>query len=204
MMQSLLAALSALKVKIEVRDGKLHVNAPAGALTPELQAAIGRHKEALIERLQVSHAAGQEEELPRITPDPESRHEPFPLNAVQHAYWIGRGGQFELGEVASHVYFEFACGDLDPDRLAAAFRKVVALHDMLRAVVDVNGQQRILATVPDYEIAVSDLRAVGPAGHEAELAELARVRAEMSHQVFSSDRWPLFEVRLIRLPEDRS
>jgi len=200
-MHSLLATLSALKVKIEVRDGKLHVNAPAGALTPELQAAISRHKEALVQRLQGAHAAGQDEELPRITPDPESRHEPFPLNAVQHAYWIGRGGQFELGEVSSHVYFEFACGDLDPDRLTAAFRKVVALHGMLRAVVDVNGQQRILATVPDYEIAVSDLRTAGPAVREA---ELARVRGEMSHQVFSAERWPLFEVRLIRLPEDRS
>jgi pyochelin synthetase len=201
MMQNLLATLSALKVKIEVRDGKLRVNAPAGTLTPELQEAISRHKDALIERLQASRAAGPEEEVPRITPDPESRHQPFPLNAVQHAYWIGRSGQFELGGVSSHVYFEFECGDLDPDRLTMAFRKVVAIHDMLRAVVDVNGQQRILAAVPDYEIAVCDLRAADPGRREA---ELERVRSEMSHQAFSCDRWPLFEVRLIRLAENHS
>jgi amino acid adenylation domain-containing protein len=201
-MQSLLATLAALHVKIEVRDGKLHVNAPSGALTPELQKEIGRHRDELIQLLQeVRPAAAPESELPRIVPDPERAHEPFPLNDVQHAYWIGRSGHLELGEVASHIYFEFDCGDLDPVRLGAAFDKVVAMHGMLRAVVDVNGRQRILPAVPAYEIAVLDVRGEDP---ERRAAELERVRAEMSHQVFSCDRWPLFEIRLIRHAEGRS
>lgn len=201
-MQSLLATLSALKVKIELRDGKLRVNAPAGVLTPELQEAIGRHRDELIERLQASSRLPEPPaELPRIVPDPGHRHEPFPLNDVQHAYWIGRSGHVELGQVSSHIYFEFECGDLDPERLSAALRKVVALHGMLRAVIDVNGRQRVLETVPDYEIAVADLREAGP---ERRAAELDRARAEMSHRVFPSDCWPLFEVRLLRLPEGRS
>jgi len=200
-MQSLLATLSSLKVRIEVRDGKLHVNAPAGALTPELRDAIGRHRDALIERLQASQAAGPRDEPPGIVPDPENRHQPFPLNDVQHAYWIGRSGHVELGEVSSHVYFEFECGDLDPDRLNAAFRKVVALHGMLRAVIDVNGQQRVLDSVPDYEIAVCDLRDTAPDWGEA---ELNRVRSELAEQVFACDRWPLFEIRLIRVADSHS
>jgi amino acid adenylation domain-containing protein len=200
-MQNLLASLSALKVKIEVRDGKLHVNAPAGALTPELKKAISLHKDALIEKLQAPRAPDLQNELPQIVPDPESRHEPFPLNDVQHAYWIGRSGHVELGQVSSHIYFEFEGGELDSDRLTAAFRKVVALHGMLRAVIDVNGMQRILDTVPDYEIAVSDLR---EADWERREAELNRVRSELSQQVFPSDRWPLFEIRLIRIAESHS
>src|SRR6185436_1173127 len=196
-----LSILSALNVKLEVRDGKLQVNAPAGVLTQELQQEIGRHRDALIEKLREVHAAAPEAELPRIVPDPERAHEPFPLNDVQHAYWIGRSGHLELGEVSSHIYFEFECGDLDPERLSAAFRKVVAMHGMLRAVIDVNGRQRILATVPDYEIAVQDVRGDDP---ERRAAELERVRSEMSHQVFPSDRWPLFEIQLIRLAEERS
>jgi len=198
-MQSLLATLSALNVKLEVREGKLHVNAPAGVLTPELHKAIGRHKDALIERLQASRTAEPEEELPAIVPDPESRYEPFPLNDVQHAYWVGRNAQLELGQVSTHVYFEFECGDLDPERLSAAFRKVVALHDMLHAVIDVNGQQRILQSVPDYEISVSDLRDADPERREA---EHARIREELAQQVFSPDQWPLFDIRLIRLADD--
>jgi len=178
------------------------VNAPAGVLTPELHQAIGRHKDALIARLEASRAAaGPEEELPAIVPDPERRHEPFPLNDVQHAYWIGRSAQLELGQVSTHVYFEFECGDLDPARLSAAFRKVVALHGMLHAVIDGNGQQRILATVPEHEIAVSDLREAAP---ELREAECLRIREELAHQVFSPDRWPLFDIRLLRLAADHA
>jgi pyochelin synthetase len=200
-MQNLLATLSSLHVKIEIRDGKLHVNAPAGVLTPELQREISRHKDALIEGLRSSLVAGPQDELPRIVPDPESRHEPFPLNTVQHAYWIGRGSQVELGKVTSHVYFEFECAKLDPDRLTTAFRRVVTLHDMLRAVIDVNGQQRILEHVPDYEIAVHDLRDAGPEQREAACDQ---IRAELSDQVFAGDQWPLFEIRLIQLAESHS
>jgi amino acid adenylation domain-containing protein len=201
-MQSLLATLSALKINIEVSEGRLRVHAPAGVLTPELQQEISRHKDALIAKLTISRsAAPQEEELPRIVPDAASRYEPFPLNDVQHAYWIGRSSHLELGDVSSHIYFEFEGGDLDPDRLSAAFRKVVALHGMLRAVIDVNGRQRVLETVPDYEIAVCDLRCASPRQRDE---EMERVRAEMSHQMFDSGTWPLFEVRLIRTGEGSS
>jgi pyochelin synthetase len=200
-METLLATLSASKVKIELRDGKLHVNAPAGVLTPELRQAISRQREALIEKLQASRLTVPEPELPRIVPDPEGRHRPFPLNDVQHAYWIGRSGHLELGRVSSHVYFEFECGDLDPQRLTAAFRQVVALHGMLRAVVDVNGQQRVLDAVPEYDIVCHDLRDAAP---ERRAAELQRVRSELSEQVFACDRWPLFDVRLLRIAGDHS
>jgi pyochelin synthetase len=201
-MQSLLATLSALQVKIEVREGKLRVNAPAGVLTPELQKEISLHRGELIERLQASsRPAAPQEQLPRIVPDPEHRHEPFPLNTVQHAYWIGRSSHVELGDVTSHVYFEFECEDLDPERLSTAFRKVVALHGMLRAVIDVNGQQRILETVPDYEIAVTDLRGADPEQRET---ELLRVRSELAQQVFDCGQWPQFEIRLIQIAADQS
>jgi pyochelin synthetase len=202
MMQSLLATLSALQVKIEARDGKLHVNAPAGVLTPELRKEISLHRDALIEKLQASSLpAPPREELPLIVPDPEHGHEPFPLNTVQHAYWVGRGSHVELGEVTSHVYFEFECESLDPERLTAAFRKVVALHGMLRAAIDINGEQRILASVPEYEIAVTDLRGADPERREA---ELLRIRSGLSHQMFSCDQWPQFEIRLIQIADGHS
>ena len=201
-MQELLRTLSALNAKLELRDGKLHVNAPAGVLTPELQKEIGRHKDALIAKLQASAREDEAEDaLPRIVPDPSKRYEPFPLNGVQHAYWIGRSTHIELGSVSTHVYFEFECAALDPVRLTAALRKVVAAHDMLRAVIDDNGEQRVLAAVPEYDIAVTDVRA---ASAEDRDAELLRVRSEMSHQVFPSDRWPLFDIRLIQVSDSHS
>jgi amino acid adenylation domain-containing protein len=200
-MQKLLTTLSALNAKLELRDGKLRVNAPAGVLTPELQKEIGRHKDALIARLQATPEIAEEDELPRIVPDPSRRFEPFPLNGVQHAYWIGRSSHIELGSVSTHVYFEFECAPLDPARLTAALRKVVAAHDMLRAVVNENGEQCVLREVPEYAIDVTDVRDADAARREA---ELLRVRGEMAHQVFPSDRWPLFEVRLIQVSDSHS
>ena len=84
--QGLLARLSELKVKLEVRDGKLHVNAPAGVLTRELQQAISLEKNALIEMLQSTRSVPLDGQLPQIIPDLSRRYDWFALRDVQHAY----------------------------------------------------------------------------------------------------------------------
>ncbi len=75
-------------------------------------------------------------EPPVLIPDPAAAHEPFPLTEVQQAYWIGRGGDFELGNVATHLYLEVESERLDLGRLTAAWRRLIERHDMLRAVVE--------------------------------------------------------------------
>jgi amino acid adenylation domain-containing protein len=135
--------------------------------------------------------------LPTLRPDPARRHEPFPLTEVQEAYWVGRSGAVELGSVSSHVYLELALPDLDLERLARAWRRLVQRHDMLRAVVLPDGRQRILPEVPPYQVRTLDLASAAPAKVEA---GLAKVRGEMSHQVLPADRWPLFELRASLLP----
>src|SRR6185436_19555645 len=78
-----------------------------------------------------------------------------------------------------------------------ALRRLIDRHGMLRAVVDSDGRQRILAEVPPYVIARLDLRAA----HDGNAGEaLAAVRERMSHQVLPSDRWPLFEFAASLLP----
>ena len=60
--------------------------------------------------------------------------------------------------------------------------------------------QQILKDVPPYRIKVLDLR--HRSTQEAN-AELQSVRDELSHQVLPSDQWPMFEVRVSRLRDDR-
>ena len=132
------------------------------------------------------------EELPTIVPDPGSADLPFPLTDVQEAYWIGRAGVFELGNVGMHGYEEIDIPDLDLPRLERAFRTLIRRHGMLRAIVLPHGEQQILRDVPDYVIATEDVR--GLTVDEAD-GVLERTRAAMSHQVFAPDRWPLFELR---------
>jgi amino acid adenylation domain-containing protein len=137
-------------------------------------------------------------EMPVLVAEPERRSEPFPLTEVQEAYWLGRSGIFELGNVATHEYVEYQGEGLEEERLSAAWQRLIARHEMLRAIVLPDGRQQILPEVPDYVIAVDDLRGLPP---EAASARLAATRQQMSHHVLPADRWPLFEVRLTRLTD---
>jgi pyochelin synthetase len=189
MIQPLLAELHQRGIKLRLRDGRLDVAAPAGALTEDLRERLRAHRDELIAVLGESAAAGG---LPEITARPRQRHEPFPLTDVQHAYWVGRDPAVELGGVCTHYYFELDSDGLDPARLTESLNAVISRHDMLRAVVAPDGTQRVLASVPEYRIAVADLSALSPS---AQAAGLARVRAEMGSRAQSPENWPLFEIR---------
>ena len=140
-------------------------------------------------------------ELPTIVPDPASASVPFPLTDVQQAYWVGRTGVFELGNVGMHGYEEFDIPDLDLPRMQEAFRTLIGRHGMLRAIVLPHGEQQILTDVPAYVIETEDVR--GLPGPEADAA-LERTRAAMSHQVFVPEHWPLFELRATVMDGNRT
>ncbi len=195
--QKLLSELHQRGITMRLADGRLQVSAPAGALTADLRDGLRRERDALVALLL---RAGPGADLPEITPRPEERNEPFPLTDIQHAYWVGRNPGVELGGVSAHFYLEFEPDGLDPARLSASLRKVIERHEMLRAVIEPDGQQRILPQVPPYEIAVADLRGLISADQEA---AVARTRAEMGHQVLPADRWPLFDIRASRLDDRR-
>ena len=135
-----------------------------------------------------------------IAPNLEERYQPFPLTDIQQAYWIGRNEAFDLSNVATHAYREIDCLNLDLERFNTAWQRLIERHDMLRAIVQPNGQQQILSQVPAYEIKVLDLR-----GENEEIREfrLAEIRNRMSHQVLPADKWPLFEICATRLPENK-
>lgn len=65
------------------------------------------------------------------------------LTSMQAAYWTGRQAKGFLGNVSAHLYVEFDCGPIDPQRLGEAIRKLYETHDMLRMRVTPDGQQLI-------------------------------------------------------------
>ncbi|MFE6686302.1 amino acid adenylation domain-containing protein [Streptomyces sp. NPDC057743] len=197
MNQDLLLELRRRGIRLRLTDGHLDVVAPAGALTAELREALTRHRDELIADLG-RHT--DDEALPQITPQPAARNQPFPLTDIQHAYWVGRSPAVELGGVSTHLYLELEGGGLDLDRLADSLRKVIDRHDMLRAVIDPDGRQRILPEVPPYEIAAQDLRGMT---EEQRASAIEGTRAELAAQVIPADQWPLFEIRASQLAGDR-
>jgi pyochelin synthetase len=132
------------------------------------------------------------------TSDADRPGDSFPLTEIQYAYWVGREPDFMLGNVGPNAYFELEGRRLDHTVLTNTWRQLVRRHEMLRTVVLGDGRQRVLPAVPDYEIEYSDLRDIDSAERDKRLAE---IREEMSGFKYSADRWPLFDIRLTRLPE---
>jgi amino acid adenylation domain-containing protein len=130
--------------------------------------------------------------------NPAQRHEPFPLTDVQQAYWIGRSGAFELGNVAAHGYYEIERRELDYSRFCKVWMQLVRRHDMLRMIVNADGQQQTLAEVVDYQPVLLDLSDQTQAQAEQVIAD---IRERMASQILPSDRWPLFDIRVTLLPD---
>lgn len=129
---------------------------------------------------------------PQIIRQPDQKFAPFPLTDIQYAYWMGRNGDFSLGNVSCHVYPEVEIVNLDIDRLSNAVSRLVSHHEMLRAVILSDGRQQILEQVPPYEIKIQDLRGCAP---ELIKNKLDETRNLMSHQILPSETGPLFEIR---------
>jgi len=187
-----LQQLAQRDVEVWAEGDRLRYRAPAGQLSADLKELLARRKSELLAWLRERQPAPAGASVPRITPAPAERYEPFPLTDLQQAYWVGRSGAFELGNVGSHFYLEADLPGLDLGRFNQALVRLIERHDMLRAVVRPDGRQQVLSTVPPYRVAVVDLTGCSP---ERAAAARAAVRAEMSHQVLPADRWPLFGIR---------
>jgi amino acid adenylation domain-containing protein/non-ribosomal peptide synthase protein (TIGR01720 family) len=206
---SLVAALIGLP-RVGLADHFFHLGGHsllAARLVAQVRQQLGRELplRAIFETPRLDALALRLVSLPRLDtdaplrPDPHAAHEPFPLTPVQQAYWLGRQGLVDLGNVACHAYTEFRLATLDPARFTHAWRAVIARHPMLRMVVGPQGTQCILPEVPALDIAFTDLSE--QPREQAEAAALA-VREAMSHQILPPGRWPLFDIRLTRLAPD--
>ncbi|ORB66109.1 non-ribosomal peptide synthetase [Mycolicibacterium tusciae] len=120
----------------------------------------------------------------------------FPLAPMQHAMWLGRNDDQQLGGVASHLYVEFDGAGVDPTRLRAAAAKLVARHPMLRVEILPDGTQRIGDR--GLTVTVYDLREM-----DAEAAEqrLETIRQQKSHQLLDGD---VLELSLSLRPDGRT
>jgi len=114
---ALLERVAELEIRWTEDAGRLRVNAPDGALTPDLVAALRDHKAALLAQ--------------RRTPPPEVAG-PHPLSLAQERLWFleTMGGVGAAYTVAGAVRIT---GPLDVDALDHAFQLVQARHPMLRA-----------------------------------------------------------------------
>ncbi|KIL51086.1 non-ribosomal peptide synthetase [Jeotgalibacillus campisalis] len=139
-------------------------------------------------------------DIPIAVPDPVNRFAPFPMTDIQQAYWVGRNDVFEFGNISTHSYDEMKALDLDINQFEYAWNTMVQRHDMLRAVINEDGTQRVLEEVPYYSIKTYDLEEADENIIEEKMKE---IRNEMAHQQLPAVSWPTFDVRITKLPGSR-
>ncbi len=195
-----LVDLSRRGIELWVEGNQLRYRVPRGVLTAALRADITEHKSTIIALLRSRNNEKGGTSFPALIPAPEQQYQPFPLTDIQQAYWVGQSEFFELGNVAAHFYLEFALVGLDEEKLNLAWRRMIERHEMLRAIVLPDGQQQVLQHVPPYQIEVTDLGGQPP---ETVASQLEGTRQRMSHHGPATDCWPLFEVRVHTLDQQR-
>lgn len=135
------------------------------------------------------------------TAEPTPEDAPFPLATMQHAYWIGRSDEQELGGVATHLYAEFDGGAIDPERLENAVKALVANHPMLRTRFLPDGTQQTMPEPGRPVFAVVDLRGQSPDAVRSALAEL---RDRKTHQRLAIEDAQVLDVTLTLYDPNRS
>ncbi|WP_280507043.1 non-ribosomal peptide synthetase [Nocardia flavorosea] len=171
-------------------DGEqLRFRAPQGVLTAEHRETLVANKPAVLEFL------ARDQAMISVSADSAAAHEPFPLTPVQQAYLVGRDPTYPFGGVACASYLEISYAGAEPRSVEAAWNALVRRHDMLRATVHGDGYQQVAATVPYYEIPVTDIRGDEPA--QVGLV-LDRQRDDLLGPAGAPDTWPLFALRITR------
>lgn len=131
-----------------------------------------------------------------VVASPDEILQPFAMNDLQFAYYIGRSGAFGAA-VPCHFYFEFdrEHEELDAVQLERAFNNLIARHEVLRSVV-VDGMFVIKQSVPTYHFAVVNLE-----DHDGQTdSKLEKLRQKYSLEQFDPAQWPLFSVGITKTP----
>lgn len=159
---------------------------------------ISRNTIAKLAELVSENSKSNQLVYPKVEPDMQNIGLPFPLTEIQTAYLMGRNELFEMGGVSTHGYSEFETR-LDMKRFGESLKKLIARHPMMRAIVLPDGRQQILTDVPDYVIDIKDISKLSAEEQEQCILE---ERNRMSHYIFKTDVWPLFEFKAFKISEE--
>ncbi|MGD9971997.1 MAG: amino acid adenylation domain-containing protein [Desulfatirhabdiaceae bacterium] len=180
------------ELEVQITPHTLFKEPTIKGLTHNILEIIGKERDSEVK------AKGDVTEYFALQADPANRFEPFELTDIQQAYWVGRHGVMGMGQIACHTYYEVDIDNLDMDRYTHAWNALISRHEMLRVIVLPDGRQQIMEKVPKFEIDVTDFTSLNS---EFVQSKLLSIRERMSHQIFQTDEWPLFEIKVSLLNE---
>jgi polyketide synthase PksJ len=189
----LLIDVAARGVTLHVEGGDLRVRAPKGALTPDLRAALGQHKPAILARLAARAAAQDETPLRRVP-----RTHDLPLSHAQRRLWF-----LHQMEGARAIYHVPACawvdGPLNLDALRRAIAEIPRRHEALRTTFTTSAGEPVqVIGEATLSLDVEDFSATPDAVAAAE--QRAAVLAQAPFDLIDG---PLVRGRLLRAAPER-
>ena len=193
---SLLEEVAARDIKLWVEDGRLRVNAPQGALVPELKDRLSANKPALIEFLSRS------DDEDAFSIKSVDRQGDLPPTQGQQRIW-----SLARMERSSSVYNVPTCfvlhGKLRRDALEFALNEIQRRHEILRAVFIGESAETLSIRISEHAPFVvpvtdlsRDLAKFKPAQRSKMIDKLLQEEVRKS---FDLEKGPLWRVRLFRL-----
>ncbi|WP_428231991.1 amino acid adenylation domain-containing protein [Flavobacterium sp.] len=190
MIENLIHTLQSLKIRLTIENGNLKINAPKGALTPEIIDDIKAHKKELISLLSSS------ESIPKA-----EVKDAYALTSSQHRLWTL--SQFEKGNSAYNIFdaFEFK-GVLDFDKLTEAFKIIIGRHESLRTVFKENAQGKLGQYIVPVDCYTGSLQTIDLTNAPRE-AVLHHANTIQKH-AFDLEKGPLFIGDIVKVSADRN
>jgi amino acid adenylation domain-containing protein len=193
--ETIVAELATRDIQLHVEDGRLRVNAPRGALTPELRDILAARKDDLVALLRDARpAAAASASIPR-----HPRTAPLPMSFGQQRMW------FVTRMAPARALFNLPMlyrieGPLDTGAMQRSLAEIVNRHEVLRTTLAMEGETPVQSVHPPFQPCASVEDATGEPGTRDEV--VARLVAAELARPFDLEATPPFRARLIRLGAD--
>lgn len=186
--------LRALDIKITLNGEQLKINAPKGAVTPDLQAEIVANKQAIVAFLRETETLAQQRSKPIQR---HSYGSTIPLSFAQQRMWfLEQLGKNDATYVLSYGKQIAAC--LDEKVLNKCFTEIARRHEILRTSFHHQDEQPVQVIHPSLDIFVEVVQ-LEDASEADQQKKLRQMIDEKCSCPFDLSQAPLFRVTLFHL-----
>jgi amino acid adenylation domain-containing protein len=180
--------LKTLGIEVRAKGGKLLLNAPVGALSPELQTELRRRKPELLAILEAERHDGQE----RCAP----------LTYAQQRLWLVE--RFTPNVIAYNIPQSWIVeGPIDVEVLRRAVDRLVQRHAALRTRIDIRDGEAVQVVVKSVEVPFRFAELSTHDGLGISESQLEEILIQEGRKPFALDRAPLIRFHLFKMSENK-